>query len=108
MKFERTESFKGDYQKLSERERSLFASAVRVFNSACDNFIQTRDPSSWPASLRVKSVANAPGIFEMTWSFAGPDGRATWQWTTVVSDGGDLEPAVLWRRLGGHNIFREP
>jgi hypothetical protein len=35
------------------------------------------DPSLWAAKLRVKSAVNAPGVFEMMWSFSGPDGRAT-------------------------------
>lgn len=108
MRFERTESFKGDYQRLAEKEREMFRTAVRTFNVACDHFIETRDSSSWPAGLRVKAVVNAHGIFEMTWSFSGPDGRATWQWTTVITDHGDSVPAVRWRRLGGHKIFREP
>ena len=86
----------------------MFRRAARIFNVACDHFIKTRDPSSWPTSLRVKAVVNAPGVFEMTWSFSGPDGRATWQWTTVITNHGDSGSAVRWRRLGGHKIFREP
>ncbi len=39
----------------------------------------------------------------MTWSFAGPDGRATFEWVTVHG-----EPAVRWRRVGGHAIFGNP
>ena len=108
MRFERTEPFKNDYQRLSEDEREMFRATARVFNAACDRFMETRNPLSWPANFRVKGVVNAPGIFEMTWSFSGPDGRATWQWTTVVSADGDSVPAVLWRRLGGHKIFRDP
>ncbi|HVC41711.1 MAG TPA: hypothetical protein VND54_07025 [Candidatus Saccharimonadales bacterium] len=56
----------------------------------------------------MKAVANAPGIFEMTWSFSLPDGRATWEWTTVVDTDGSRLPAVRWRRLGTHRTFREP
>ena len=108
MRFERTEPFKSDYQRLSEDEREMFRTAARAFNAACDLFIETHNPSSWPANLRAKGVVNAPGVFEMTWSFSGPDGRATWQWTTInTTEGGSL-PAVRWRRLGGHRIFREP
>jgi hypothetical protein len=48
----------------------------------------------------------------MTWSFSGPDGRATWQWTTVEIRKGRKTvgryPAVLWRRVGGHSIFGDP
>jgi hypothetical protein len=46
-------------------------------------------------------------VLEMTWSFAGPDGRATWEWTTVIV-GGATYPAVLWRRVGSHRIFSNP
>jgi hypothetical protein len=73
--FERTELCKAGCQRLSEHEREM----ARVFNAACDRFVETRDPSSWPANLRVKGIANAVGMLEMTWSFSGPDGRATWE-----------------------------
>jgi hypothetical protein len=51
----------------------------------------------------VKDVEGAPGVFEMTWSFAGPDGRATFEWTTIEGALG-----LRWRRIGGHRILREP
>ena len=86
----------------------MFRKAARDFSIACDHFIEHRDPASWPANIRIKAVVNAPGIFEMTWSFSGPDGRATWEWTTVVDNSGQLQPAVRWRRLGNHRIFRKP
>ena len=108
MRFERTDPFKADYRRLSEQERQMLRDAARVFNTACDRFIETKDPASWPANLRVKPVVNAPGVFEMTWSLSGADGRATWQWTTVLDAGGRKPPAVRWRRLGSHRIFREP
>jgi len=108
VRFERTDPFKADYQRLSEQERQMFRDAALMFNAACDRFIETKDPASWPTNLRVKPVVNAPGVFEMTWSFSGPDGRATWKWTTVVDAGGRPLPAVRWRRLGTHTIFREP
>ena len=108
MRVERADQFKADYQRLSEHERELFRASACIFSVACDRFVETRDPSSWPASLRVKAVVNAHGMFEMTWSFSGPDGRATWQWTTVVTANGISVPALRWRRLGGHQIFRQP
>ena len=108
MRFELAEPFKTDYRRLSEEEQEMFRGAVRAFNSACDRFTETGDPSGWPTGLRVKPVANAPGIFEMTWSFSGPDGRATWEWTTVTDSDGHTRRAVRWRRLGSHRIFREP
>ena len=108
MRFERTDLFKADYRRLSASSKELFRQAAREFNEACDQFTITNDAASWPARLRVKSVANAPGVFEMTWSFSGPDGRATWEWTTVADAQGTQHPAVRWRRLGDHKIFRNP
>ncbi|MGA8014566.1 MAG: hypothetical protein WCB85_01450 [Candidatus Dormiibacterota bacterium] len=108
MRFELTEPFRADYRRLSEGEREKFRGAARAFNAACDRFVETRDASAWPAELRVRAVVNAPGVFEMTWSFTGPDGRATWEWTAVTDPNGRRWPAVRWRRLGGHRIFREP
>ena len=108
MRFQLTEPFKADYRRLSDAEREMFRSAARSFNAASDRFVDTKDPASWPRNLRVKAVVNAPGIFEMTWSFSGPDGRATWEWAAVVDQDGRSWPPVRWRRLGGHAILREP
>ncbi|HVC03029.1 MAG TPA: hypothetical protein VND88_00010 [Candidatus Acidoferrales bacterium] len=108
MRFERTEPFKSDYQRRSEDEREKFRTAARNLNAACNHFLEANDPLSWPHNLRVKAVVNAPGIFEMTWSFSGPEGRATWEWTTVIDTDGRQWPAVRWRGLGTHRIFREP
>ena len=115
MRFERTDSFKSDYNGLSVDEKELFKTTVRQFNEASDRFVA--DPgSAWPASLRVKAVRGAPGVWEMTWSFAGPDGRATWEWSSVEvealgADGNavrDRYAAVRWRRIGNHRIFSTP
>jgi len=58
---------------------------------------------AWPQQLRIKNVQHAPGIWEMTWSFAGPDGRATFEYF-----GKDPDRGIRWRRIGGHRIFAEP
>lgn len=101
MKYVVLDSFRADYRRLSMAERALFRSALPDFVAACDRY--AADPSeAWPASLRVKAVENAPGIWEMTWSFTGPDGRATFEWIQLE---GDL--AVRWRRIGGHEISRK-
>lgn len=111
MRFERTHSFKADVRRLSDAEFAKFSDAARRFSEACDRFVGP-DRTPFPASLRVKSVQGAEGVFEMTWSFSDPDGRATFEWTTVqvVGSSGviDHEPAVRWRRVGTHRIFDEP
>lgn len=102
MKYDRSDDFKADYKRLSEREKDLFKKAYLRINAA---YAQRGDQAlpSWPKSLRIKDVKGAPGVFEMTWSFSGPDGRATFE--IIAIDG---EPAIRWRRIGGHEIFREP
>lgn len=102
MKYDRSDDFKADYKRLSAKEREMFKEAVRRMNDAYDQR-GDRPLPDWPASLRVKDVAGAPGIFEMTWSFSGPDGRATFEFITI---GG--APAIRWRRIGDHAIFRRP
>ncbi len=54
------------------------------------------------AGLRVKAVQAAPGVFAMTWA---PDGRATYSHRPGQQAG---EPHVIWRRIGTHDILRDP
>ena len=62
------------------------------------------DPAAvWPKSLRVKSVQGAPGLWEMTWSFGSLDGRATFEFVTV-----EAELRCRWRRVGDHDVFKDP
>lgn len=109
MKFETTDSFRRDYKKLGAAEHQRFKQAVRKFAAACDQHLQTSAAQElgWPSSLRVKAVEGAPGVWEMTWSFTGPDGRATWEWCTVEIDGQSFR-AVRWHRVGRHDIFKKP
>jgi hypothetical protein len=103
MRFTWSDRFAGDWGRLSESERSMFRAVVREdFHPACER--RRADPAaSIPARLRVQRIEAAPGIWEMTWSFAGPDGRATFEWVQI-----DGEPGIRWRRIGGHAIFGEP
>jgi hypothetical protein len=88
---------------LRPSEQGLFLRVVqRDFHPACERFAQ--DPgAAWPRGLRVKRVQGAPGVWETTWSFAGPDGRASFEWT---QEQGEL--VVRWRRIGGHVVFERP
>ena len=103
MKFELTPAFEGDWARLSNDERATFQQVVRDrFHPACER--RRIDPTApWPKSLRVKDVEGAPGVWELTWSFAGPDGRATFEWIEI-----DDELGIRWRRVGGHAIFGGP
>lgn len=110
MLFERTSSFAADYKRLSDDDKKLFRDSIVDFNKACDE--REVDPTAeWPPHLRVKRVKGTRTVWEMTWSFKRPDGRATWERTTVeVEENGKTvkKPAVLWRRVGNHDIFRDP
>jgi hypothetical protein len=102
VKFEVTDSFRSDRRHLSKRDQALVRKALIAFVAACDRY--AADPTAtWPAALRVRDVEGAPGVLEMTWSFSGPDGRATFEWIQI-----DGELAVRWRRIGDHRIFKQP
>ena len=58
---------------------------------------------TWPASFRVSPMGSARGVWEMTWLFSGPDGRATVEFVTI-----DGQPGVRWRRIGSHSIYGSP
>ena len=76
-----------------------------MFNEAHSKLLESRgaDRPKWPKSLRIKDVEGAPGIWELTWSSSGPDGRATFEYFDV-----GRERAIRWRRIGGHEIFKTP
>ena len=100
MRYEITPAFEGDYRRLTKREREMFRRVViEEFSPACDAY-RAMPSTPFPDRLRVKPIVSAPGLFEMTWSFAGPDGRAIFEWIDV-----DGEPAIRWRRIGGHRIL---
>lgn len=102
MRFEQTASFEADFRRLKGHEKVLFMKAVQEMNRAYARRGQRALPR-WPAHLRIKDVEGAPGIWEMTWSYSGPDGRATFQYVEIQG-----EPAIRWRRIGDHRIFEEP
>ena len=62
--------------------------------------------SEWnarPTSLRIHDIENAKGVWSVTFNFSGPDVRATFEWQHD-----DDGPQILWRRMGGHKIYRAP
>lgn len=103
MRYETTPAFDSDYRRLKPEHQRAFVNVVRTkFVPACDALAE--DPAAvWPKSLRVKAVRGAPGVLEMTWSFASPEGRATFELVTV-----DDELRCRWRRVGDHDVFKTP
>jgi hypothetical protein len=93
--YARTSQFERDHATLIPEERVTFRRAVQ-------KFIEVLESRTFRAGLRVKGVQGAPGVFEMTWA---PDGRATWQYGEPILE---TERHVIWRRIGGHEIFGNP
>jgi len=78
--------------------------AQRVaFRMAAGRLAEDLDRGEVRASLRVKPMTNHPGIWEMTWE--GNDGRATFRYGLETIPG---KRHVIWRRVGGHEIFLAP
>jgi hypothetical protein len=94
--FDTPARFWADYRKLSAEERKGFRAAVK-------EFIEDLAAGKFRKGLRVKGVQGTEGVFEMTW--LGGNGRATFEYGDEITKG---QPHVIWRRVGGHNIFRNP
>ena len=103
MKYERTPRFDSDFKALKAEHRKRFIAVVPALAAACEAYDADPARFTWPASLRVSSMTSASGIWEMTWSFASPDGRATFEFVRV-----DEEVRVRWRRIGDHGVYRNP
>ena len=104
MRFERTASFKADWKRLDNGERGVVRSQITAFNLAADDVADNSgDKSRWPTALRIHDIENAKGVWSVTFKFSGPDIRATFEW------GHDSEgPKIVWRRISGHKIYRNP
>jgi hypothetical protein len=59
VKFERTDSFKSDWRRLSDAERELFRSATKHFHIAAERVVAD-SRIHWLGSLRIKRVMRAP------------------------------------------------
>lgn len=100
MRFRTTPAFDRDWKRLPADHKRIFRERLGDFNRACDAYANDR-AAVWPAALRVSQLVGTNSIWEMTWSFAGPDGRSTFEFI--------LEDDVLhcqWRRIGDHTIYR--
>lgn len=88
-------SFQRDFEKLTPQQRKTFMVAVR-------RLVSELRAGTIRSGLRVKPLRTAPGVFEMSWA---PDGRATFEYGEAVRVG---QPHIIWRRIGGHEIFDRP
>lgn len=103
MRWQTTPQFDTDLRRLPGEHRTAFASRIPAFSQACDAYLASKGSAAWPAHLRVKPLRSARGVWEMTWSLTGPDGRATFEFAEDAAG-----PLVRWRRIGLHDIFDRP
>ncbi len=85
-----------DWGQLTPEQQQAFRAAVAKFVED----LQAR--GGFRPGLRVKGVRSVAGVYELTW---GPDGRATFSYGRSIVEG---EPHIIWRRIGTHEILREP
>ena len=85
-----------DWARLTSDQQHAFLAAVERFVE------DLRSRGVFRPGLRVKGVRAGTGVYEMTWA---RDGRATFSYGKSVVEG---EPHIIWRRIGTHEILREP
>lgn len=103
MKYSRTPQFDADHRRLPPEHKRLFNECFPAFSEACDAFAKDGRAYIWPARFRVTPIVGRDGVWEMTWSFAGPDGRATFEFVRLGN-----EIRLRWRRIGAHSIYKRP
>ena len=95
--WDKTQQFLDDYAKLGEDEKAAFLDALQ----RPDGFVVgARNQRQFHPHLRVKPMREFHGVWEMTWEKA--DGRATFEYGPEKTPG---DPHIVWRRIGGHDIF---
>ncbi|MBI5948864.1 MAG: hypothetical protein HY875_12065 [Chloroflexi bacterium] len=93
--FEWNARFWRDFQRLTPAQQAEFLRVVQQFVD--DLRTGTHRPGH-----RLKGVSGHPRVFEITWD---PDGRAIFERGREKRPG---DPHVIWRRIGSHDIFRDP
>jgi hypothetical protein len=95
--------FDRDFKKLKREHQTLFLDAQEQFVSEFEELLISKSFKKVSKKYRVKVLRNTAEIWEMTWSFSRPDGRATFHLQEI-----DGEPILVWRRIGSHDIFKQP
>ncbi len=86
-----------EYLALSRAKRRLFGKAVQKMVD------DMKAGKPFRKSLRIGVLSGHPDVYEMTWEM--PDGRATFEFGPEQIPG---EPHIIWRRIGGHEIYSNP
>ncbi len=95
---EEEDRFLHDLDRLPEAHRERFYAAVKKM------VLDLKAGQGFRKGLRVKGVQGHEGVYEMTWDVGG-DGRATFSYGSSPITG---DVHIIWRRIGGHDIFQNP
>ena len=82
--------------------KSLTPEQQKLFRAAVTHFVEDLKAGQFRKGLRVKKMHGHDRIWEMTWA---DNGRATFQYGVPEREG---ESHIVWRRIGTHDIFRQP
>lgn len=93
--FETHSRFDREYQKLTPQQRQQFRAILALF-------IPALTAGKFPPKLRIKRVQGTDKVWEISWD---ADGRATFEYGDQKTGG---DPHIVWRRIGTHDIFRQP
>lgn len=93
--YQADERFWREWRRLPREHRA-------AFRRARDRFVAGLESGSLDPSLRVKRIQSTRKVWELTW--AG-DGRATFEYGSEQRPG---QTHVIWRRIGTHDILKEP
>lgn len=93
--YDQTARFRREFKNLTAQQQRAVLAMIRVLVAGLrEGYVDPR--------LRVKRVQGHEGIWELTWA---SDGRATFEYGAEVRPD---EPHIIWRRVGTHDIFRDP
>lgn len=81
--------------RLTDAQRARFLAIL-------PGFVASVGANEFPPVFRVKRVKSEVAVWEMSF---GRDDRATFAFGPEVRPG---ERHIIWRRIGTHDIFREP
>jgi hypothetical protein len=99
VKYQTTAGFDLALAKLSRQHRRLFIDAVRAHLIPALAAGAHRGEAPWPKRLRIHKIGET---YSLTWSFAGPGGRALF----TIGPDTDGEPLLTWLAIGDHGIYQ--
>jgi hypothetical protein len=88
--------FLREFATLTESNQDRFITAMKRMVP------DARAGKPFALDLRVKGVRSHPGILELTWA---DDGHGAFEYGSEQISG---EKHIIWRRIGGHDIFKNP